>query len=84
MALLQVIRREKMQALSTPAVWCIIVLMGLWVAAVIVGTGVVFYKAGFPWAYLIVCPYLADGLGRSWVENVRYCRPEWFKSKGQW
>lgn len=84
MALLQVIRREKMQALSKPAVLFLAALMGLWVATVIVVTGVVFYKADFPWAYLIVCPYLADGLRRSWVENVRYCRPEWFKPKGQW
>jgi hypothetical protein len=84
MALLQVIRREKLQALSTPAVLFLVIAMGLFVAAVLVGTGVVFLQAGYPWLYLLVCPYLADGLGRSWIENARYCRPQWFKPKGQW
>ncbi|MFJ7794621.1 hypothetical protein [Pseudomonas sp. NPDC096950] len=82
MALIEVIKREKMLALSTRAVICLAILCGVWVAAVLVGTFTVIYLAGYWWFNFIVGPPLADGLARAWICNIRYCRPQWFKPEG--
>jgi hypothetical protein len=84
MALLHVIRREKLKALSTGAVLCLVTIMGLWGILLLLITGGALYQAG-QWVFIpIVCTYLGKGLVLGWIENVHYCRPEWFKAKRQW
>lgn len=83
MALLAVIRREKMQALSTRVVIGLLIIMGAWAAAVLLGTFTLFYETGYWWMILIVGQPLADGLARGMIANARYCRPGWFKPESE-
>lgn len=79
MVLLRIIKREKMLALSNRAVLCLAFIMVLWAMALILGTCAALYEAGYWWLILAIASPLGAGLGRGITDELRYCRPDWFK-----
>lgn len=83
MALIHVIRQEKLQALSDKTVWFLIAAIGAAFLALSVTTVSVLVAAGYWWLALLIAGPLGSGLAQTSIEWIRYCRPHWFKPRSE-
>ncbi len=79
MAIIEILKPEKAQALSNRVVIGLAICLAIGCLALIWATISALWKAGHPLLALLIMTPLGTGLGHYSVATIRYCRPDWFK-----
>lgn len=79
MAIIEILKPEKAQALSNRVVMGLAICLVVGSLALIWATMSALWKAGRPLLALLNMTPLGTGLAHYSMASIRYCRPDWFK-----